>query len=168
MDSVAAAFETNYWPELTNTLSQLTEGDPAKLEERIVACFPTIREFIKRSTDLEVGDKSLMETLEACGWNELDPVGKIAYCAQMNLYFMARFWVACRQLLEIGESPTKLYNKVAEDASTLMRFADQNIDPRVEALADIEKAVRKAFLAGLSSATISHAVASAEVAAAKS
>ena len=162
VNSTAAAFDQNFWPGLVDLLNKSSD-EKIDFEAEVFKAYEVIFKYLERCTDKDSGDMTFMDTLEAVGWNDMSEVGKVAYMSMYSQYFFARFWVACRQLLELGTPPAKVFDRIAQDTGDLMRMVNNNIDPSQEGVYRINKAVEFAVKAGLSDRTIETAVANAIV-----
>jgi hypothetical protein len=141
VDHVAAAFETDFWPELTKTICKAHDLTEEELEQHVVAAFKVIHDFFQRATDGTAEDMTYLDALNNVGWANMHPAGRVAYMAMVSQYFFARFWVACRQLVRMGIEPSQVFGKIASNAQELMRLVNENVTPEVEAVNRLKKAV---------------------------
>jgi hypothetical protein len=141
VNHVSVAFETDFWPELTKTMCKAYDLTPEELEQHVVAAFKVIHDFFKRATDGAAEDITYLDALNNVAWDTMHPAGRVAYMSMVSQYFFARFWVACRQLIRMGVEPSQVFEKIAGNAEDLMRLVNENIEPEVEAVARLKRAV---------------------------
>jgi hypothetical protein len=154
VNSTAAAFDRNFWPGLVEVLSK-AGGEGFDFEQEVFGAFKVIHDFFERSTTEECAkDMTFMDTLDAVGWNNMSEIGKVAYMSMFSQYFFARFWVACRQLYEMGTPSNVLASRIFSDAGELLRMLDNDVNPEKEANLRLRNAVEFAVRAGLSTRLI--------------
>jgi hypothetical protein len=154
MNSTAAAFRQDYWPELVALMRKATDNE-FDFDEEVLKAHDVMFAYLKRITDKNIPDLTYLQTLVECGWNDIKPSAQITYMSMFSRYFMARMWVACRQQLAMGTQPAKKFDEIAENAGELIRLMTENANPEQEAKHVLEDAVRRAISAGIPARVVS-------------